>query len=160
MLCVRALVCARGATAQSIVRLAASCAGSAIDRYAARTRPRALVRAQGQTCITWLLGRGAGAWRRFRSVTLPMLSPVILFNLIVSVIGSFQVFTQAFVMTGGEPGDLTRFYVLYLFNLGFESYEMGYASAMAWILLLVVPAMTAILMRGSRGLVHYEGLKA
>ena len=103
---------------------------------------------------------GAGAWRRFKSVTLPMLSPVILFNLIVSVIGSFQVFTQAFVMTGGEPGDLTRFYVLYLFNLGFESYEMGYASAMAWILLLVVLAMTAILMRGSRGLVHYEGLKA
>jgi multiple sugar transport system permease protein len=76
------------------------------------------------------------------------------------VIGSFQVFTQAFVMTGGEPGDLTRFYVLYLFNLGFESYEMGYASAMAWILLVVVLAMTAILMRGSRGLVHYEGLKA
>ena len=103
---------------------------------------------------------GAGAWRRFRSVTLPMLSPVILFNLIVSVIGSFQVFTQAFVMTGGEPGDLTRFYVLYLFNLGFESYEMGYASAMAWILLLVVLAMTTLLLRGSRGFVHYEGLKA
>ena len=89
-----------------------------------------------------------------------MLSPVILFNLIVSVIGSFQVFTQAFVMTGGEPGDLTRFSVLYLFNLGFESYEMGYASAMAWILLVVVLAMTAILMRGSRGLVHYAVLKA
>ncbi len=103
---------------------------------------------------------GAGRVRRFRSVTLPMLSPVILFNLIVAVIGSFQIFTQAFVMTGGDPGDLTRFYVLYLFNLGFESYEMGYASAMAWILLLVVLAMTAILMRGSRGLVHYEGLKA
>ena len=103
---------------------------------------------------------GAGAWRRFRSVTLPMLSPVILFNLIVGVIGSFQVFTQAFVMTGGEPGDLTRFYVLYLFNLGFESYEMGYASAMAWILLVVVLLLTAVLMRGSRRLVHYEGLKA
>jgi putative phage-type endonuclease len=114
--------------------------------------PGACGHAGAQTCgrqtrasppQSWRRG-GAGAWRRFRSVTLPMLSPVILFNLIVAVIGSFQVFTQAFVMTGGEPGDLTRFYVLYLFNLGFESYEMGYASAMAWILLVVVLAMTAI----------------
>jgi len=103
---------------------------------------------------------GAGAWRRFRNVTLPMLSPVVLFNVIVAVIGSFQVFTQAFVMTGGEPGDLTRFYVLYLFNLGFESYEMGYASAMAWILLVVVLLLTVAVLRGSRSLVHYEGLKA
>jgi multiple sugar transport system permease protein len=79
---------------------------------------------------------------------------------IVAVIGSFQVFTQAFVMTGGEPGDLTRFYVLYLFNLGFESYEMGYASAMAWILLVVVLLLTVAVLRGSRSLVHYEGLKA
>ncbi len=103
---------------------------------------------------------GAGRWRRFLHVTLPMLSPVILFNLIVAVIGSFQVFTQAFVMTGGDPGDLTRFYVLYLFNLGFESYEMGYASAMAWILLVAVLLLTALTMRASRRMVHYEGLRA
>lgn len=103
---------------------------------------------------------GAGWWRRLRHVTLPMLSPVILFNVIVAVIGSFQVFTQAFVMTGGEPGDLTRFFVLYLFNLGFESYEMGYASAMAWILLVAVLLLTVVLLRASRGMVHYEGLRA
>ena len=103
---------------------------------------------------------GAGRWRRFWSVTLPMLSPVILFNTIMAIISSFQVFTQAFVMTGGEPGDLTRFFVLYLYNQGFEFYEMGYASAMAWILLLIVLSLTVIIMRGSRRLVHSEGLVA
>jgi multiple sugar transport system permease protein len=102
---------------------------------------------------------GAGAWRRFRSVTLPMLSPVILFNLVMAVISSFQVFTQAFIMTGGEPGDLTRFYVLYLYNQGFEFYEMGYASAMAWILLVVVLALTAFILRTSSRWVHYEGMR-
>ncbi len=102
---------------------------------------------------------GLGPVARFFKVTLPMLSPVILFNVIMSIIGCFQVFTQAFVMTGGEPGDLTRFYVLYLYNQAFEFYEMGYASAMAWILLLITLALTLLTMRGSRGLVHYEGLK-
>ncbi|RMH04954.1 MAG: extracellular solute-binding protein [Planctomycetota bacterium] len=103
---------------------------------------------------------GAGWWRRFRSVTLPMLSPVIFFNGIMAVIGSFQVFTQAFVMTGGEPGDLTRFYVLYLYNQAFEFYEMGYASALAWLLLLVTLALTLVVMRGSRRFVHYEALQS
>ena len=102
---------------------------------------------------------GANAWHRFRAVTLPMLSPVILFNLIVGVIGSFQVFTQAFVMTGGEPGDLTRFYVLYLFNKAFELYDMGYASAMAWILLVIVLVLTAVILRTSARVVYYESLK-
>lgn len=103
---------------------------------------------------------GAGVWRRFRSVTLPMLSPVIFFNGIMAVIGSFQVFTQAFVMTGGEPGDLTRFYVLYLYNQAFEFYEMGYASALAWLLLIVTLLLTLVVMRGSRRFVHYEGLRS
>ena len=102
---------------------------------------------------------GLGPVARFFRVTLPMLSPVILFNVIMAIIGSFQVFTQAFVMTGGEPGDLTRFYVLYLYNQAFEFYEMGYASAMAWILLLITLTLTMLTMRGSRGMVHYEGLK-
>lgn len=102
---------------------------------------------------------GVSAWRRFASITLPMLSPVILFNCLMAVIGSFQVFTQSFVMTGGEPGDLTRFYVLYLFNQGFEFYEMGYASAMAWILLLVVLSITAVILRSSARFVYYEGLR-
>ncbi len=86
---------------------------------------------------------GARWWRRFRNVTLPMLSPVILFNVIMAIIGSFQVFTQAFVMTGGGPGDDTRFYVLYLYNLAFDVYEMGYASALAWVLLIVILILTA-----------------
>ena len=102
---------------------------------------------------------GAGPVRRFFRVTLPMLSPVILFNLIMAVIGSFQVFTQAFVMTGGEPGDLTRFYVLYLFNKAFELYDMGYASAMAWILLVIVLALTAVILRTSARVVYYESLR-
>jgi len=102
---------------------------------------------------------GAGPVRRFLRVTLPMLSPVILFNLIMAVIGSFQVFTQAFVMTGGEPGDLTRFYVLYLFNKAFELYDMGYASAMAWILLVIVLALTAVILRTSARVVYYESLR-
>ena len=102
---------------------------------------------------------GVVAFGRFLRITIPMLSPVILFNVIMSIIGCFQVFTQAFVMTGGEPGDLTRFYVLYLYNQAFEFYEMGYASAMAWILLVIILAFTMLTLRGSRKLVHYEGLR-
>jgi len=103
---------------------------------------------------------GASAWRRFRSVTLPMLSPVIFFNFIMAIIGSFQVFTQAFVMTGGEPGDLTRFYVLYLYNQAFDFYEMGYASAMAWLLLILILGLTLVVMRGSRRFIYYEALQS
>jgi multiple sugar transport system permease protein len=102
---------------------------------------------------------GIGRVRRFTSITLPMLGPVILFNVLMAVIGSFQVFTQAFIMTGGEPGDSTRFYVLYLFNQGFEYYEMGYASAMAWLLLLAVLAVTVAILRSSARHVYYEALR-
>jgi multiple sugar transport system permease protein len=102
---------------------------------------------------------GIGRLRRFVSITLPMLGPVILFNVLMAVIGSFQVFTQAFIMTGGEPGDSTRFYVLYLFNQGFDYYEMGYASAMAWLLLLAVLAVTAAILRSSARHVYYEALR-
>lgn len=103
---------------------------------------------------------GATGWRRFSNVTLPMLSPVILFNVIIAVIASFQVFTQAYVMTGGGPGDATRFYVVYLYNQAFDFHDMGYASGMAWILLLIVLVLTMTLMGTSRKFVHYEGLKA
>ncbi|MCP3914098.1 MAG: extracellular solute-binding protein [bacterium] len=99
---------------------------------------------------------GAGPLARFRTVTLPMLSPVIFFNGIMAIIASFQVFTQALVMTGGEPGDTTRFYVLYLYNQAFEFYEMGYASAMAWMLLVIVLLLTVVVMIGSRRHVFYE----
>ena len=102
---------------------------------------------------------GAGWWRRLRSVTMPMLSPVIVFNIVMAIIASFQVFTQAFVMTGGGPGDATRFYVLYLYNHAFDFHEMGYASAMAWLLLVIILVLTLVIMRGSRRFVYYEALR-
>ena len=103
---------------------------------------------------------GARPLSRFVRVTLPMLSPVILFNGIMAIIGSFQVFTQAFVMTGGGPGDDTRFYVLYLYNQAFDWYEMGYGSALAWLLLLVVLLLTVVVLRVGGSRVHYEGMRA
>ena len=103
---------------------------------------------------------GARPWSRFCRITLPMLSPVILFNGIMAIIGSFQVFTQAFVMTGGGPGDDTRFYVLYLYNQAFDWYDMGYGSALAWLLLLVVLALTGVVLRFGGRRVHYEGLQS
>ncbi|MEE2896716.1 MAG: extracellular solute-binding protein [Planctomycetota bacterium] len=103
---------------------------------------------------------GARPLSRFVRVTLPMLSPVILFNGIMAIIGSFQVFTQAFVMTGGGPGDDTRFYVLYLYNQAFDWYEMGYGSALAWLLLVVVLVLTVVVLRIGGGRVHYEGMRA
>jgi multiple sugar transport system permease protein len=103
---------------------------------------------------------GAGKWKQFWHITLPMLSPVILFNFIMAIIGSFQIFTQAYVMTRGGPGDATRFYVLYLYNKAFELYEMGYASAMAWLLFIVVLLLTMITLYASKKRVYYEGSRA
>jgi len=100
---------------------------------------------------------GASAWTRFWRITLPMISPAILFITIMSVIGSFQVFTQAYIMTGGGPANATLFYLLYLYRNAFSWFEMGYASALAWVLFLVVLVCTLITMRGSQRLVHYEG---
>lgn len=102
---------------------------------------------------------GAVGWRKFVNVTLPMLSPVILFNVVIAIITSFQVFTQAYVMTGGGPGDATRFYVVSLYNRAFDLHEMGYASAMAWLLLIIILVLTMLLMWGSRRFVYYEALK-
>lgn len=102
---------------------------------------------------------GATGWRRFTNVTLPMLSPVIFFNVIMGIIASFQIFTQVYVITGGGPGNATRFYVVYLFSKAFELHEMGYASAIAWLLLLIVLALTLVVMRGSRRFVYYEALR-
>ncbi|NLH99557.1 MAG: sugar ABC transporter permease [Chthonomonadales bacterium] len=100
---------------------------------------------------------GAGALQRFRHVTLPMLSPVILFNLVMGLIGSFQYFTQAYVMTGGGPQDSTVFYALHLFNRAFLDFRMGYASAMAWALFLITLACTALVLRSSARWVYYAG---
>ncbi|MFG3024058.1 carbohydrate ABC transporter permease [Streptomyces sp. NPDC048254] len=100
---------------------------------------------------------GAGWWRRFVSVTLPMLSPVLFFNLVLETIQSFQVFTPAFAISGGKggPADSTMFYTLYLYERGFSASHMGYASAMAWVLLLAIGAVTLVLFRTSRSWVFY-----
>jgi multiple sugar transport system permease protein len=87
---------------------------------------------------------GASKWRQFRSVTLPLLSPIIFFNLIQSIIASFQTFTQSYVFSEGTgyPADSTLFYNLYLYLKGFQEFHMGYASAMAWVLLVIIAAFT------------------
>ena len=81
---------------------------------------------------------GAGEIRMFFSITIPMLSPVILFNLIVSIIAAFQVFDQAYLMTQGGPDNKTLFYVLYVFQNAFQFFKMGYASALSWVLFVIV----------------------
>lgn len=102
---------------------------------------------------------GAGWWRKFFSITLPMLSPVLFFNLLLEMIGAFQVFASAFIISGGTggPAGSTLFYTLYLYQRGFQNFDMGYASAMAWVLLIVVGLLTAVLFRSSRAWVHYGG---
>ncbi|MEW2571644.1 carbohydrate ABC transporter permease [Streptomyces sp. NPDC057621] len=100
---------------------------------------------------------GAGRWRQFLSVTLPMLSPVVFFNLVLEIINSFQVFTPAFAISGGNggPADSTMFYTLYLYERGFTASHMGYAAAMAWLLLIAIGVITLILFRTSRTWVFY-----
>ncbi|MCX7018266.1 MAG: extracellular solute-binding protein [Candidatus Sumerlaeota bacterium] len=98
---------------------------------------------------------GAGAWRRFFHISLPLLTPTIFFNLVVGVIGGFQLFTPAYVMTSGGPADSTLFYALYVFRQGFEYFKMGYASALAWVLFVVVLILTGIQLAGAKRWVHY-----
>jgi multiple sugar transport system permease protein len=100
---------------------------------------------------------GASRRRQFLSITVPMLSPVIFFNLVLQTIQAFQVFTPAFAVSAGKggPADSTLFYTLYLYDRGFVASHMGYASAMAWTLLLVIGAVTAVLFRTSRSWVFY-----
>ena len=100
---------------------------------------------------------GAGLWHKFWKITLPMLSPSIFFVTIMQVISSFQVFTQAYVMTRGGPANSTLFLVLYLYQNGFEFFRMGYASALAWALFMFVMMLTILQFRGSRYWVFYEG---
>lgn len=99
---------------------------------------------------------GAGPWTRFTRITLPLLSPTLFFNLVMGVIGSFQVFTQGFIMTQGGPNDATNFYMLYVYRNAFEYFKMGYASALAWILFAIVLVLTLLVVRSSALWVHYE----
>ncbi|WNM31857.1 sugar ABC transporter permease [Streptomyces sp. Li-HN-5-11] len=101
---------------------------------------------------------GAKRWRQFRSITIPMLTPIIFFNLVLQIIHAFQTFTQAFVVSGGTggPADSTLFYSLYLYQRGFGHFDMGYASALAWVLLLIVAVFTAINFWASKYWVFYD----
>jgi multiple sugar transport system permease protein len=98
---------------------------------------------------------GASGWQSLRHVTLPLLTPVIFFNLVMGVISSFQYFTEAFVMTRGGPEGSTTFYALYLFQRAWNYLDMGYASAMAWILFVIVTTVTALLFRSQKKWVHF-----
>jgi multiple sugar transport system permease protein len=100
---------------------------------------------------------GAGFWSQFRHVTIPMLSPSILFNLIMGIIGSFQVFANAFLMTNGGPLNTTLFTVLYLYRAAFEQFRMGYASAIAWVLFVIILIFTLIQWKLANIWVYYEG---
>jgi multiple sugar transport system permease protein len=102
---------------------------------------------------------GAGMWAKFRYVTMPMLTPVIFFNLIMSIVWSFQVFTQVYVMTGGQggPADSTLVLVLYIYQQAFKFHHMGYASALAWVLFIIIMLFTLAQFKIAGGWVHYEG---
>jgi multiple sugar transport system permease protein len=101
---------------------------------------------------------GASKGQQFRSITLPLISPIIFFNLVLGIIGAFQSFTQAFVVSDGRggPSDSTLFFTLYLYQQGFVNFNMGYASALAWLLLLIIAAFTAVNFWASRFWVHYD----
>ncbi|MHB9291317.1 sugar ABC transporter permease [Hollandina sp. SP2] len=102
---------------------------------------------------------GAGKVTQFFSITLPSLSPIIFFNFVMQMISAFQSFTQAYIISGGNGGpvDSTMFYSLYLYLRGFAHSQMGYAAAMAWVLLLIIAVLTALTFRGSNSLVSYGG---
>ena len=99
---------------------------------------------------------GGSGWAKFWHITIPMISPVIFFNLVTGVIWTFQEFTRVYVMTGGGPSNSTLFFGLYLYRNAFRYFEMGYASALAWVLLLVILALTIILFKTARWWVYYE----
>src|SRR3712207_5918451 len=99
---------------------------------------------------------GAGVWSKFWHVTLPLLSPVVFFNLVMAIITSFQVFTNVYVMTKGGPANATMVYMLYLYDQAFRYLHMGYASALAWVLFVIILVITLVHFKSS-GWVYYEG---
>ncbi len=99
---------------------------------------------------------GASFWKQLFKITIPLLSPVIFFNLVMQTIGGFMVFTQAYIITGGAPLDTTLFYALYVYQKAFRDYDMGYASAMAWFMLVIVAVVTFLLFKSSKKWVYYE----
>ncbi len=101
---------------------------------------------------------GAGGLKKLRYITIPMTTPVIFLQLIMGIINSFQVFTQAYVITGGGPAYATLFYVLYLYQNGWQFFRMGYASALAWVLFAIIVSLTLIIFKTSDRWVYYPGM--
>ena len=99
---------------------------------------------------------GANEWQKFRHVTIPMLSPTIFYQLVIGLIGVFQTFTSSYVATEGGPLKATFFYMLYIYNKAWQSLRMGYASALAWILFVIIMLITLLVFRSSPMWVHYE----
>jgi len=99
---------------------------------------------------------GASFWSKFIHITLPLLTPTLFFLTIVEVIGTMQIFTQSYIMTNGGPADSTLFYVFYLFNNAFSFFRMGYASALSWILFMIIFVVTLVQFLGGKYWVHYE----
>jgi multiple sugar transport system permease protein len=102
---------------------------------------------------------GARPLRRFFSITMPLMSPIIFYNLVLTTIGSLQTFAQAYIMTEGGPNNASLFYMLLLYRTAFKNQRMGYASAMAWVLFVIIGLLTILVFRSSRFWVFYEGDK-
>jgi multiple sugar transport system permease protein len=100
---------------------------------------------------------GANGFQRLSHITLPLMTPIIFFNLVIGIISSFQFFTGVYVLTRGGPADATLFYNLYLYNNAFRYNAMGYASALAWILFIIVLLLTLLVFKSSSFWVYYEG---
>ncbi len=99
---------------------------------------------------------GANAWRRLIHISLPMTSPVILFTVITGVIGTFQMFTQGYIITNGGPNNASLFYIVFLYRNAWQSYQMGYAAAVAWVLVLILLVLTLLILVIARRFVYYE----
>lgn len=99
---------------------------------------------------------GAGRMRKFFSVTLPLITPTILFNIITSLIAAFQTIVLAFVLTGGGPANATYFYSFHVYRNAFTHFMMGYASALAWIMFILIVVLTGLILKSSKYWVHYE----
>ncbi len=102
---------------------------------------------------------GGGLWHKLRAVTLPMMTPTIFFNLIMGIINGFQSFSEAYIMTEGGPNNASLFYVVYLYREAFANQRMGSASAIAWVLFVIILVLSIIVFRSSKSWVYYEGEK-
>lgn len=99
---------------------------------------------------------GANAWQRFRSITFPMLTPVIFFNLVMGIINAFKAFSESLIITDGGPMNETMLFALYIYKQGFTYFKMGYACAMSWVLLIIIGIFSVFVFKSSDGWVHYE----